>query len=227
MLGRFLSGGNGFRCAVDFTRTALLCLWLIAPFAHAADVGLAGLFPGKALLTINGGPPRIVSIGVRTDEGVTVLSVEGETATLEIDGKKRVLRVGQNVASQSSGSGPATAVLTADGRGHFVTTGNINGTSVRFLVDTGASMISLGAADARRIGIDASKGQVGYTQTANGVTQVTLVKLNAVRVGEIVLNNVDATVHQHDLPIALLGMSFLNRMEIQQNGETMTLKKRY
>ena len=88
-------------------------------------------------------------------------------------------------------------------------------------------MISLGAADARRIGIDASKGQIGYTQTANGVTQVTLVKLNAVRVGEIVLNNVDATVHQHDLPIALLGMSFLNRMEIQQNGHTMTLKKRY
>lgn len=225
--GRLLSGGNGFRCAVDFTRTALLCLWLIAPFAHAADVGLAGLFPGKALLTINGGPPRIVLIGVKTDEGVQVLSIDGETATLEIDGKKRVLRVGQNVASQSSGSGPATAVLTADGRGHFVTTGNINGTSIRFLVDTGASMISLGAADARRIGIDASKGQIGYTQTANGVTQVTLVKLNAVRVGEIVLNNVNATVHQHDLPIALLGMSFLNRMEIQQNGHTMTLKKRY
>ena len=152
---------------------------MIAPFAHAADVGLAGLFPGKALLTINGGPPRIVLIGVKTDEGVQVLSIDGETATLEIDGKKRVLRVGQNVASQSSGSGPATAVLTADGRGHFVTTGNINGISIRFLVDTGASMISLGAADARRIGIDASKGQIGYTQTANGVTQVTLVKLNA------------------------------------------------
>ena len=227
MCGWFLFGDAGFRRVVNFTRTLLLCLWLIAPSAHAADGGLAGLFPGKALLTINGGPPRIVLIGVKTDEGVTVLSIEGETATLDIDGKKRVLRVGQNVASQSSGSGPATAVLTADGRGHFVTTGNINGTSIRFLVDTGASMISLGAADARRIGIDASKGQVGYTQTANGVTQVTLVKLNAVRVGEIVLNNVDATVHQHDLPIALLGMSFLNRMEIQQNGETMTLKKRY
>ena len=227
ILGWLQIGGNGFRGAVDFTRTALLCLWLIAPYAHATDVGLAGLFPGKALLTINGGPPRIVLINVRTDEGVTVLSVEGETATLDIDGKKRVLRVGQNVASQSSGSGPATAVLSADSRGHFVTTGNVNGTSIRFLVDTGASMISLGAADARRIGIDASKGQVGYTQTANGVTQVTLVKLNAVRVGDIVLNNVDATVHQHDLPIALLGMSFLNRMEMQRNGDTMTLKKRY
>ena len=56
---------------------------------------------------------------------------------------------------------------------------------------------------------------------------VSRVKLDTVRVGEIVLNNVDAMVHQNDLPIALLGMSFLNRMEMQRNGETMTLKKRY
>ncbi len=217
----------GLRRANDFTRAAVLCLSLATPFALAADVGLAGLFPGKALLTINGGEPRIVALGAKTDEGVKVLSIEGETATLEIDGKKRVLRVGQNVAAQSSGAGPATAVLTADGRGHFLTTGLINGKSVRFLVDTGASMIALGAGDARRLGIDASKGQVGHTQTANGVTQVSLVKLDTVRVGDIVLNNVDASVHQQDLPMALLGMSFLNRMEMQRNGETMTLKKRY
>ena len=195
--------------------------------AHAADVGLAGLFPGKALLTINGGPPRTVAVGVATDEGVKVLSVEGETATIEIDGKKRVLRVGQNVAAQSSGKGPSTAVLTADGQGHFLTTGNINGATVRFLVDTGASMISLGAGDARRIGIDASKGQPGVVNTANGQTAVSRVKLDTVRVGEIVLNNVDALVHQNDLPIVLLGMSFLNRMEMQRDGDVMTLKKRY
>jgi len=194
---------------------------------QGADVGLAGLFPGKALLTINGGAPRIVAIGVATEEGVKVLSVQGETATIEVDGKKRVLRVGQNVASQSSGGGPASATLTADAAGHFLTIGNVNGTTIRFIVDTGASTISIGASDARRIGIDPSKGQMGYSQTANGVTQVSLVKLNSVRVGDIVLNNVDATVHQQDLPFALLGMSFLNRMEMQRNGETMTLKQRY
>ncbi len=193
----------------------------------AADVGLAGLFPGKTLLTINGGPPRIVAVGVKTEEGVKVISIEGETATLEVDGKKRVLRVGQNVASQASGSGSASAVLTADNKGHFLTTGNVNGTSVRFLVDTGASLVSLGASDARRLGIDASKGQPGIANTANGQTMVSRVKLDTVRVGEIVLNNVDAMVHQQDMPFALLGMSFLNRMEIQQDGQTMTLKKRY
>jgi len=224
---RSSSNGTGCWRAVDFTRAALFCLFCASSIVHGADVGLAGLFPGKALLTINGGAPRIVAIGVATEEGVKVLSVQGETATIEVDGKKRVLRVGQNVASQSSGSGPASATLTADAAGHFLTIGNVNGTTIRFIVDTGASTISIGASDARRIGIDPSKGQMGYSQTANGVTQVSLVKLNSVRVGDIVLNNVDATVHQQDLPFALLGMSFLNRMEMQRNGETMTLKQRY
>ncbi len=222
-----INKGIGFRCIADFTRAVLICPLLLVTSVHGAEVGLAGLFPGKALLTINGGPPRIVALGAKTDEGVKVLAIEGETATLEVDGKKRMLRVGQNVASQPSGSGPATATLTADSAGHFLTTGVINGTSVRFIVDTGASLISLGANDARRIGIDASRGQPGIANTANGQTIVSRVKLDTVRVGEIVLNNVDAIVHQQDMPLALLGMSFLNRMEMQRNGETMTLKKRY
>lgn len=216
------------------TSTALRCVVLSLCLSvalntplYATDVGLAGLFPGKALLTINGGPPRTVAIGVSTEEGVKLLSLEGETATFEIDGKKRVLRVGQNVAVQNSSKGPASAILTADGRGHFLTSGNINGNTVRFLVDTGASLISLGASDARRIGIDASKGQPGMANTANGETAVVRVKLDSVRVGEIVLNNVDALVHQQDMPYVLLGMSFLNRMEMLRDGDTMTLKKRY
>jgi len=226
----FMTGlrrGSSFPGALDFTRAAMLCLGFVAPVADAANVGLAGLFSGKALLTINGGAPRIVALGATSEEGVKVVAIDGDTATLEVDGKKRVLRVGQNVASQSSGSGPASAVLTADGRGHFMTTGTINGASVRFIVDTGASLIALGASDARRMGIDASKGQLGRSQTANGITVVSYVKLDTVRVGDIVLNNVDASVFQHDMPVALLGMSFLNRMEMQHSGNTMTLKKRY
>jgi aspartyl protease family protein len=227
MNGRLEGSAVFFRHVVDFSRAALICLLLAAVPVHGADVGLAGLFPGKALLTINGGSPRIVAVGVRTEEGVKVLAIEGETATLDVDGKKRVLRLGQNVASQPSGSAPATAILTADSAGHFVTSGIINGVSVRFIVDTGASLVSLGASDARRIGIDAGRGLPGIANTANGQAIVSRVKLDTVRVGEIVLNNVDAIVHQQDMPVALLGMSFLNRMEMQRNGETMTLKKRY
>lgn len=195
--------------------------------ALAVDVGLAGVFPGKALLTIDGGAPKIMAADGKSEQGVRVLSVDSDTATIEADGKKRVLRVGQYVKSQSASTAGATAVLTADHNGHFLTTGNINGTTVRFLVDTGATMISLGASEARRIGIDAGKGQSAVVNTANGQAAVSRVKLDTVRVGEIVLNGVDALVHQQDMPVTLLGMSFLNRMEMQRDGQTMTLKKRY
>ena len=214
------------RIGHDFTCLAAVFLTLVSFAAQATDVGLAGLFPGKVLLTVNGGPPRIVAVGAQTGEGVKVLATAGETATLVIDGRKHVLRVGQNVASQPSGT-RASAVLTADQRGHFVTTGNINGRTVRFLVDTGATMVSIGASDARRLGIDVNKGRAGFSQTANGVSQVAQVKLDSVRVGEIVLHNVDALVHEQDMPYALLGMSFLNRMEMQREGNTMTPEKRY
>lgn len=228
-----INGLKGLRVPRPRTRTRSRLLALLvsmvftAPNAFAVDVGLAGLFPGKALLTINGGSPRIVAVGMTTAEGVKVVSIDGEAAILEVDGKKRVLRVGQNVVAQQSADGSQKVVLTADSAGHFLTTGSINGKTVRFLVDTGASMVSLGASDARRLGIDASKGEQGITSTANGQAVVTRLKLDTVRVGEIVMNNVDALVHQQDMPFALLGMSFLNRMDMQRDGDTMTLKKRY
>jgi len=204
---------------------ALACLWG-AP-AWAVDVGLTGLFPGKALLVINGGEPRIVPVGGRTAEGVQVVAIDGDGATIEIDGRRRQLRVGQNVMQRQQAEGRATAVITADSAGHFLATGSINGMAVRFIVDTGASLVSIGASEARRLGIDASSGPSGVAQTANGLTQVSRVRLKSVKVGEIVLNDVEAVVHAQDMPVVLLGMSFLNRMEMQRNGDTMTLKKNY
>ncbi|HCZ13400.1 MAG TPA: TIGR02281 family clan AA aspartic protease [Candidatus Accumulibacter sp.] len=224
---RYFTGVNWRRVSDHGRWAGVLCLAWLCTAGHAVDVGLAGVFPGKALLTIDGAAPRTVPVGVTTGEGVRVLSVDGDSATIESDGKKRTLRVGQNVVSQSSGQGGDRAVLTADGSGHFVTTGSINGTTVRFLVDTGATMVSLGASDARRAGIDASKGQQGVVTTANGQAPVSRVKLETVRVGEIVQHGVDALVHQQDMPVVLLGMSFLNRLEMQRDGQTMTLRKRY
>lgn len=118
-------------------------------------------------------------------------------------------------------------MMTADAQGHFFTTGTINGTSVRFLVDTGATMISLGATDARRIGLDFNRGQKALTNTANGQAVVSKMQLDTVQIGNITLHNIDALIHQSEMPMALLGMSFLNRMEMQRDGSTMTLKKRY
>ena len=145
----------------------------------------------------------------------------------EIGGKKRPLRVGQHAIGTAAADGSGRIVMTADNQGHFVTTGSVNGVAVRFLVDTGATMISLGASDARRVGVDFNRGQKGMTQTANGQSVVSKVQLDTVRIGDVTLHNVDAVIHQTEMPVALLGMSFLNRMEMQRDGSTMTLKRRF
>ncbi len=201
-------------------------LCLVSGLAGAQDVGLAGVLGSKAMLMINGGEPQSVAVGQSLD-GVRVVSVQGDQVVIEIGGKKRPLRVGQHAIGAAAADGSGKITMTADNQGHFYTTGTINGVSVRFLVDTGATMISLGATDARRVGLDFNRGQKGMTQTANGQVVVSKIQLDTVRIGDVTLHNVDALVHQTEMPMALLGMSFLNRMEMQRDGRTMTLKKRF
>lgn len=176
---------------------------------------------------IDGAPPRSVAVGQKTEQGVKLLGIDEGAAVVEVDGRRRTLRVGQSVVSQRSGDGNLPLVLSADANGHFYATGSINGGTVRFLVDTGATMVSIGAADARRLGLDTRNAPVGYTQTANGNARVYKVRLSSVKIGDVTLNDVDGLVHEQDLPIALLGMSFLNRMEMQRDGQRMILKRRY
>ena len=208
-----------------FTLLAL-ALCLVSGGVAAQDVGLAGVLGSKAMLMIDGGEPQAVAIG-QSLAGVKVISVQGDQAVVEIGGRKRPLRVGQHAIGAAPADGSGTIVMTADNQGHFYATGSVNGAAVRFLVDTGATMVSLGASDARRIGLDFNRGQKGMTQTANGQTMVSKVKLDTVRIGDVTLHNVDALIHQTEMPMALLGMSFLNRMEMQRDGSTMTLRKRF
>lgn len=198
--------------------------WCVS--AGAADVALVGLMPGKAMVVIDGGKRQTLSIGGSSVEGVKLLAIESGAAVFEVDGKRRRTQIGQSVVSAAPAEKPSV-VLAADGQGHFFTSGSINGESMRFLVDTGATFISLGAGDARRARIDVSKGTPGMTMTANGMARVWRVQLPSVKVGNITLHNVDATVHEHDMPIVLLGMSFLNRMEMRRDGSSLTLTQRY
>lgn len=194
--------------------------------AGAADIALVGLMIDKAMVVIDGGKRQTLVVGGAALDGVRLVAVEPGAAVFEIDGKRRRMQIGQSVVSAAKAEKPSL-VLAADGQGHFFTPGSINGASMRFLVDTGATFISLGAGDARRARIDASKGTPGMTMTANGAVRVWRVRLSSVKVGNITLHDVDATVHEHDMPIVLLGMSFLNRMEMRRDGAALTLTQRY
>ena len=194
--------------------------------AQATDVALVGLLSGKAMVVIDGGKRQTLTVGTSTAEGVKLVAVESGAAVFEIEGKRRRVHIGQSIVSAPGSERPGMT-LTADARGHFITQGSINSTSMRFLVDTGATFISLGAADARRARIDTSQAESVMTLTANGPTKVWKVKLANVKLGNISMSDVDATVHEQDMPVVLLGMSFLNRMEIRRDGLSMTLTQRF
>jgi aspartyl protease family protein len=206
------------------TWLALAC-GVVAMHARAADISVVGVFPGKAVLVVDSASPKTYSVG-STVGGVKLVSVGRDNAVFDNNGKKEKIDLGEHV-SPASPSGVASVTLQADGRGHFMVQGQINGGITRMLVDTGASYVALPASDAVRLGIDYKKGRPGYVNTANGVVPAYQVTLDSVKVGDIVLNQVDGLVQENGLSIILLGMSFLNRTEMRRDGEKMVLTKRY
>jgi aspartyl protease family protein len=209
----------------------VLALFLLcAPHAGAADINVLALMSGKAVLVIDGGKPRTVSVGQTTPEKVKLISASSEEAVVEVAGQRRTLTLGQRISmGDSGGGGSQSATLTADSRGHFFTTAAVNGIALRFLVDTGASVVTLSAADARRAGVPYRNAAKGLLQTANGIVAAYRVKLDTVSLGRITLHNVDGVVVDSDMMggVALLGLSFLNRTEMRRDGDTMTLTRRY
>ncbi|WP_025918068.1 TIGR02281 family clan AA aspartic protease [Herminiimonas sp. CN] len=203
-----------------------LPLALLASASHAADIAVVGLFPGKAVLVVDGGTPKTFAVGSIVTPGVKLLTATESSATVIVNDKKQTIAIGQHV-NRSAPTGPTSVVLQANGQGHFMVQGQINGGAIQMLVDTGATMIAFSEADAQRLGINYKAGQPGRVNTANGSVPVYRVKLDTVKVGSIELNQVDAVVQQAGLPFALLGMSFLNRMEMRRDGEHMTLTKRF
>ncbi len=205
-----------------------LVILCAASSASATEVNVVGLFSGKAMVSINGGKHRVMAAGETSPEGVKLISADSKIAVLEIDGKRQNLGMGKSASIPSAdGGGNQSAVLAADFRGHFDTTGSINGTSTRMVVDTGASMVSMSKDEAKRLGISYLNGERVTVSTANGVVTAYRVTLNTVRVGNITLHQVDGLVQESSMPFVLLGMSFLKRLEIKQDGTNMTLLKKY
>jgi aspartyl protease family protein len=205
-------------------------LFCLAGGAMAQSVGLSGMLGAKALLIVDGSAPKSVAVG-ETFKGVQVVSTQGDVAVLEIAGKKHSLRVGDAPASVGAGSavdaGGNRIVLTAGTNGHFLTQGQINGRSVQLMVDTGASAVSLSTADADRAGLNYKNGQMVGMSTANGVVPAWRLRLNTVRVGDVVVYDVDAVVSAGAMPFVLLGNSFLSRFQMTRTNDQMVLEKRF
>ncbi len=182
-----------------------------------------------AVLALDGGDPKTVKVG-QTWNGIKVIEVQGDRATVEIDGQRRLLRRGmhyRSAASAAASSARQSITLAADSRGHFFSDGAVNGIPVRFIVDTGATVVALPASEALRLGLDYRKGERALTNTAGGPVEAYRLQLDRVRLGDIELSGVEAVVIERGLNVTLLGMSFLNRVEMKRDGQSMTLIRRF
>ena len=189
---------------------------------------MVGLFSGKALVSINGGSPESIAAG-QTKNGVKLISANSESATFMVEGKRQTLKMGQaaSVAGSSAPTNNNPVSLYADSRGHFSGNLSINGASLKYLLDTGASTVAMNSGDAKFAKIDYEKGEKAQASTANGVVDVYVVTINTLKIGSITLNNVEATVHEGGSPsVVLLGMSALNKLDMKRDNSIMTLTKK-
>lgn len=210
--------------AILFTFVSLLPVSVMA----TTKVNIVGLFNGKAVMIINDGKPRTLSVG-QTVDGVKLIAADSSSATLLIEGKTRNLGMGQaaSVADTSVNSQPSLT-LYANPQGHFVSECKINGAPLKFLIDTGATTVALNSGDAQFANIDYKKGEPVFVNTANGVVTAYRVTIANLKIGSITLSQVDASVLEGGSPsVVLMGMSALKRMEINHQGNSMTLTKKY
>lgn len=202
---------------------------LIAGIAFAeTKVNVVGLFSNKAVLIINDGKPKTLSVG-QISEDVKLLAADSQTATLQIEGKTKRLAMGQAVSLADSAAGAGSNVtLYANAQGHFLSDCQINGATLKFLLDTGATTVALNSGDAKFANIDYKRGERMQVATANGVVTAYRVSIASLKIGSITLNQVEASVLEGGSPsVVLLGMSALNRLEMKRQDIALTLTKKY
>lgn len=119
------------------------------------------------------------------------------------------------------------AVISREADGHYWTSADVQGTDIRFMVDTGASIVALTLRDAQRIGLKPSELEFdNEIRTAGGVTQGAYVILEDVRIGRVEMENVSAMVLKEGLEQSLLGMSFLGELySYEFKGDTLIIRQ--
>jgi aspartyl protease family protein len=175
------------------------------------------------------GRQQILRTGQTSPEGVKLLAADSESAMLQVGDKQIEARLDGRVSARKRSATVHEYQVWRNTEGMYTTVGSINGLPVEFLVDTGATRVAMNSDEARRLGIDYRvTGTPSRVTTASGVERAWAVMLDRISVGGIELHSVGAVVLEGSLPQhALLGMTFLGRLEINNDGRLMTLRKKY
>ncbi len=201
---------------------------LISIAAHAVDnIRVMALFPDKAMVEVDG-KNRLLKVGKRSPEGLLLISADSKEAVIELDGEQHSYKVGARYGGSFTAGKKREVRIIKDNKGSYYTVGSINGRTVDMLLDTGASSVAMSSVEAKRLGIQYwLTGTKTMVRTASGLANGYTVTLDRVQVGSISLNNVKAMVVEGSSPwTVLLGMTFLNRVEMINTGNVMVLRSK-
>jgi aspartyl protease family protein len=218
---------------------AALAFWLDAEFPGALDRGNdAPLLVHHALLLALIG--AAVVAGARTSAGTALRHAAWwagifALVLLAYSFRDDVRGIGRELGARIAGELRPDLALTAGdggvsvrrgGDGHFRLTATVDGVPVRFMVDTGATLVVLAPADAARIGIDPAALSYSFrTRTANGIAMTARLTLGEITAGPVRVRDVAAATVQGGLDESLLGLSFLDRLSgFEVRGDRMILK---
>lgn len=209
---------------------------------------LSGVMGNQAIITINGSAPRTLTPG-QSYQGIKLISAQGNQATVAItdaqgNTTQTTLRIGaapisldyarpspdtsgQPTSTHTVCRPQSTTIHVNQGR-MFMAKGYINNHVVDFLIDTGATFISLSENDAKRLGIRnyRNPSNLIMMRTANGESSAYRATLSSVKLGSLVVHNVQAVIGGDQGNIILLGNSFLNHFDLKMTPDTLTLTER-
>ena len=206
---------------------------VVPQFSFAIEnIIINGLFKDKVVVTIDG-KQQILKKNKLTPEGVKLVKSNSKEATIEIDGIPKIFtldeKIGNTFKTTSDVKKPysfkKTVTIKADAMGMYKTSGQINGKTVEFLIDTGATLVSMSSDLAKQLKIKYEKGKKIQMMTAKGPSIAYVVELNKVKIGDIELYNIAGSVSDDMSGRTLLGMSFLGKLGMKRKGRYLVLEK--
>lgn len=215
------------KLSVSFIVAAVLIFGVINQAFAELDMVVKGLFKNGAIIVVNG-KQRLVKKGKSTPEGILLVDANSQFALVEIDGKQKKLYLSKQIASEFSQAEKKEVRINSGANGHYYARGYINGKSVEFVVDTGASTIALNSNVANYLGVRYELGRRLSVETASGVVPGYKVNLNSVAIGDIKVENVEAIVTEGGFPSdILLGNTFLSRIDYAVESGVLILQTKY
>lgn len=209
---------------------SVLCLLLsilVSNSFASHKIQVMALFTNKAMVVIDG-KQKVLTKG-QTYKGVTLISADSEEAVLKLHDEVKTFALGREISTSYKPSDPKKElVVWKDEYNMFRVHGSINGYSIHFLIDTGATSVAMSSVAAKRIGLKYKKGKPVRSSTASGIAKGYALNADNIKIGHIKLYNVETVVLEGSFPSeVLLGQSFLSRIHMTRDGDKMKLKKKF